>query len=84
MRSDEALDIPPAVMRDTLRRSGHHTFKDVKQLRGDVQVALVASLMESNQDLVGQSARVPRSQGCIILAFIRVHHFYPSHPFVPR
>ena len=83
MRSDEALDIPPAVMRDTLRRSDHHTFKDVKQLCSDVQVALVASLMESNQDLVGQSARVSCPQGCIILAFIRVHHFHRSRPFVP-
>jgi hypothetical protein len=83
MRSDEALDIPPAVMRDTLRRSGHHAFKDVKQLRSDVQIALVASLMESNQDLVGQSARVSRPQGRIILAFIRVHYFHRSYPFAP-
>jgi hypothetical protein len=48
MCSDETLDIPAAVMGDDLGGADHHTFKDVKQLRGDVQVALVTGLMESD------------------------------------
>ena len=54
MRCDKSFDVPPAVIPDTVGWwSGHDTLEDVKQLRGDLQIVLVAGLMKSDQDLVG-------------------------------
>ncbi len=62
MGGDQAFDALAAIGVRGDGAAGEHVFEDVQQLFGDFVVALVAGVMESDQDFVGQTAAVAR--GC--------------------
>jgi hypothetical protein len=52
MRSDQAFHVPPprAAWREGPTRQHH--FQNVQQLLGDLEISLIARMMEGYQDLV--------------------------------
>ncbi len=72
MGGDETLDAAAAVAIDVGRAPGQHDFEDIQEVLGDLQVGRVAGVVECDQDLVRQPARMPwqagrRSVACNVL-----------------
>jgi hypothetical protein len=58
----------------------HHHFEDGQQLLGHFEVALIAGVVESNEDLVGQPAGVARGLGIGAVVSLGVAHVSSSLP----
>ena len=54
----------------------HHHFEDGQQLLGHFEVALIAGVVESNEDLVGQPAGVALRWHSGVVVNLRVAHVF--------
>src|SRR5271165_6019070 len=65
MRGDEALHAAPSRTVEVRRTTGEHHLEHLQQARGDFVIALVARLVERDEDLVGKTTRrALRRRGC--------------------
>ena len=80
MRGDEAFHIPtPRPIRGQRSACQHH-LQDLKQLFGDLEVTLVAGVMERDQDLIRQSPTIARRRAVASIApgiFVSLAHLCP-------
>ncbi len=69
MSGDQAFDALAAVgiWRDGSARQ--HVFEDMQQLLGDFVVALVAGMVEGDQDFIRQATAIARGGACRLQAF---------------
>lgn len=87
MRGDKAFHIAPT---SAVRRQGtarQHHFKNVEQLLRHLKIALVAGVMERDENLVGQASAIPwRCARCDLPSdlFVRMAHRNPCRGGVFR
>ena len=60
MRGDEAFHVAPAAGIGAEGAAVQHHFKHMQNLLGDFEVALIASVMEGDKNLIGQAAAIAR------------------------
>lgn len=60
MRGDKAFHVAPAAGIRAEGAAVQHHFKHMQNLLGDFEVALIASVMEGDKNLIGQAAAVAR------------------------
>src|SRR5579875_2185153 len=56
----QAFHVPPPAAVRRQRTAGEHHLKHMQQLLGDLKIALIAGLMESDHDFVGEAAAIAR------------------------
>jgi hypothetical protein len=71
MRRDQGFDVPPAIGRG--RQPRQHRLQQMEQLLRDLELSLVAGMMEGYHDFIRQSPCVARraSAGCL-LTIVRI------------
>src|SRR5579862_6974590 len=58
MRGNQTLHVAAPRAVGCQRTAGQHHLQDVQQLLGDLEVGLIAGMMERNKDLVRQTPRI--------------------------
>ncbi len=62
VRGDKAFHVPAARAVRGQRAAGQHHLQNVQQLFRNLKIALIAGMMERDQNFVGQTSAVARSR----------------------
>jgi hypothetical protein len=61
---DKAFHIPPARSIGSQRPTGQHHLQNMKKLFRDLEIRLIAGVMERDQDFIRQAPAVPGRAAC--------------------
>jgi hypothetical protein len=80
MRRDEGLYVAPSIVGWRRGAPCEHHIHDLEQPLGYLEIALVAGVVERDQDFIGQPAGVPLRRGSGVIVGLGVTHVCHSLP----
>lgn len=63
MSGDEGFHVAPAILVGVEVRAGDYRLQNPQKFGGDLQIPLVAGLVEGDEDLIAEATGVARNEG---------------------